>query len=206
MKLTKVQKEIVIKIERGEISDVHNFLVEFKLVEEIVPPTEGELEVDNISMRNHWYKIKNLSQTHKYLLEYIRTKTMLIESNLIFIIKEGNINFSYPINDALSDISRLINSMKNDIIVPHTELSLFVKRFKTKGERERFYQLWVPIGVAILTVIISTLANWLIYSNERNVFITNQNAFSDSLKVRVSNYPSQREEKGFILDSIEVNK
>lgn len=75
----------------------------------------------------------------------------------------------------LEQIRALINGDKDDSIYPTEELTHFKKkRFKTDKERNSIWQRWFPIVIAIITIILSTLANYYIYTNQRKVTIENQ--------------------------------
>ncbi|MBM4176815.1 MAG: hypothetical protein FJ213_11690 [Ignavibacteria bacterium] len=194
MYLSKFQKEIVRKISNEEIKTVIDFLLIFKLVLSNVTPKksvkvgdtsieEGEADffVDSIH-----YKILNRHETYTKLIDFRKVINLLSKEELIDISLLSNITFGYvAYTNYANDIINLLYSSRNTFIVIYNEIKKFEKNFLTPQERNQRRQLWIPIIVAIATVILSAIINYFIYTKEREVFIKNVNAFQDTVKVKI---------------------
>ena len=185
MYLSKTQKEIVIKIAKNEISNIYELLKYYKLI--TLTKT-----IDNagylIKMYNDSFVIDNPEKAYSIMLEYIRVRNILVRDDLAFTINTNQVNLGYKKTDNFpNQIFDLFSPYAEELIIPYNEIKKFSKNFKTQSEQNKLINTWTPLVIAILTVLLSGVFNYLIYTNDRNVYITNKNAFSDSLKISVKN-------------------
>jgi len=182
MNFTNFQKEIISYINKREIKDSVSFGK--KYIKGINNDTDANIVQDS----------------HQKTIQYFMLIQKLGLSGLIYVknvenVNPGKIGFVFPVGFAhtanevlVSEIYELINSNRFDELYPTEELILYEKRkFKTVEERDKkwitFRSIWVPIGVALFTVIVSSTVNYFIITNERQIIIKNTGAFKDTINV-----------------------
>lgn len=191
MYLSKFQKEIVRKIANEEIKTVLDFLLQFNLILEIDQwRDEGEKAEDlfngAFSINNKNYKINNKDDAYSRIIDYKKVINLLLKADLIAVEKMEDMEIVYLCTyDIFAKVFNIINSLRNDLVVTYNEIKNFEKDFLTPQERAERKQLWIPIIVAIATVILSSVINYFIYTKEREVFIKNVKAFQDTVKVKL---------------------
>jgi len=194
MYLSKFQKEIVRKISSEEIKTVFDFLSSFNLVISGVAPRKSEVTngIEKVEgeadffLDNIQYKIIDRNDAYSKLIDFRKVINLLNKEGLIDISLSSNLNFghvgysTYP-----KYVINLLWASRNTFIIIYNEMKIFGKDYLTPQERTQRRQLWVPIIVAVATVLLSSVINYFIYTKEREVFIKNINAFQDTVKVKL---------------------
>lgn len=203
MYLSDFQKQIVRRIANEDIQTIQDFFITF----ELVIPYSSSGESDFFFDREH-FKIVNREDTFNKLLDFKRVINLLTKAEQIFIENSSGQNFGYSASENCPmHIIALINSFRDIRIIPYNEIVDFAKDFRTPQERNQLWQRWIPIIIAIATVILSSILNYFIYTKEREVFIKNVNAFNDTLNVKILNdVDSSLIKKSSGLDSINAQK
>ncbi|HEY5125000.1 MAG TPA: hypothetical protein VIK14_14805 [Ignavibacteria bacterium] len=180
MNFSKFQKELICLINIGKIKDSISFYDKY--------------QKEDIDDKTDIVQVKDL---HQKIIDYIILINKLSENGLIYVtnvksinsLKKGrsaNTNTKDERGVLIKEIYEFINVNKFDEIYPTEELIKFEKRgYKTQEDKNRIWLKWIPLGVAVLTVILSSLFNFLIYNNQRKVIIENSGAFKDTIKVIV---------------------
>ena len=196
MYLSNFQKEIVKQISQEKIKPIQDFLLTFNLVianvlekkestvgSKIISEGESDFSFNYIQ-----YKVIDREDTYNKLIDFKKVINLLTKAELIEIEHSANLGLGYLVSeDRPAKIIEIINSNSRDFIIPYNEIRNFAKDFRTPHERVQRRQLWIPIVVAIATVLLSSIINYFIYSKEREVFIKNTNAFKDSLYIKILN-------------------
>ncbi len=181
MYLSAFQKEIIKRISQEKIKTIKDFLLDFNLV------LMREVGSD-FFFHNDYFQVINREEAYSKLIDFRKVINLLAKAELIEIEKSANLGFGYSLTeDRPKEIIDLIHSSRESFIITYNEINKFEKDFLTPQERNERRQLWVPIVVAIATVILSAILNYFIYTKEREVFIKNTNAFKDSLYVKILN-------------------
>lgn len=196
MYLSNFQKEIVKQISQEKIKTIQDFLLAFNLVianvlekkESTVGGkiiSEGE---SDFSFNYIQYKVIDREDTYNKLIDFKKVINLLTKAELIEIEHSADLGLGYLVSeDRPAKIIEIINSNSKDFIIPYNEIRNFAKDFRTPQERAQRRQLWIPIVVAITTVVLSSVLNYFIYTKEREVYIKNTNAFSDSIYIKIIN-------------------
>jgi len=196
MYLSIFQKEIVKRISQEKIKTIQDFLEEFNLVlknvsekkeshvgGKIIREGESDFHFDDIH-----YKVIDRDDTYNKLIDFKKVINLLSKAELIEIEDSVDLSLGYlGSEDRPKKIIAIINSHRKTLIIPYNEIRNFEKDFLTPQERIQKGQLWIPIIVAVATVVLSSVLNYFIYTKEREVFIKNTNAFKDSLYIKIIN-------------------
>lgn len=184
MYLSRLQKDIVLSISRGNVKTILDFLNKFTLIissikGQPISPAKADFFFNEVQ-----YKIIDVEDTYEKLIDFKKVINLLTKAELIEIDKSSGLSFGYLVKpDSPTHIIAILNSFRESLIIPYNELQKFAKDFLTPQERNQKRQLWIPIIVAITTVLVSAILNYFIYTKEREVYIKNVNAFKDSLYI-----------------------
>jgi hypothetical protein len=209
MYLSNFQKEIVRKIANDKIKTIKDFLKEFNLIERAQEKKEKHIGDEKItegnsdfSFDNDHFRVKDRDTTFTKLIDFKKVVNLLSRADLIEIEKSANLGMGYSeVDDRPKEIINFIWSFQDLLIIAYNEIKNFEKDFLTPQERNQKWQRWIPIIVAVLTVLLSTIINYFIYTKEREVTIKNQNAFKDSIYVKILNVDDSTKQFR-IVDSI----
>jgi hypothetical protein len=212
MYLSNFQKEIVKRISNDKIKTILDFLVEFNLVIPNVSEKKAytvggknisEGESDFFIDKVH-YKVVDREDAFNKLIDFKKVINLLSKAELIEIENSAGLEFGYvATEDRPIYIISIINSFYNSRIISYNEIKNFAKDFRTPQERSQFWRGWLPIIVAVITVALSSITNYFIYTNDRDVYIKNSNAFKDSLYINILNdIDSPLTNKKIELDSL----
>lgn len=211
MYLSNFQKDVVRSISQEKIKTILDFLTEFDLVISNVSEKKGwqkegktfvEGESDFFFNDIH-YKVGNREDAYKKIIDFRKVINLLSKAELIEIEETADLSFGFLISeDRPKEIIEIINSSRNSFIITYNEIRKFEKDFLTPQERIQRRQLWIPIAVAVVTILLSSVLNYFTYTKEREVIIKNSDAFKDTLYIKIiNNIDSSMSKNKYSIDS-----
>jgi hypothetical protein len=229
MKLTDFQKKLVDDIRDGNVTDLKSFNerhIEFEKANYKGVGERGmslrrrdQTRGSFVVRSSTEVKIfKNENETFKKYLEFIALWDYL-EANRIIVrvmkARSGEINeyfFYFFKNDGQTpnqDFHSIIWDYLDYDIAPLPTISDYIARGYLTAEeynleqekRDRRTAQQVTIGIAIFTVVASSLFNYFTYTKDRYVYIKNEDAFKDTIKVIIIDNKTKNQTKEGVTKS-----
>ena len=217
MILTDFQKQLIQDIAEERITTFDSFL---KLYGELI---QNAPEVHNTDIfygatpGTPIWTPKDKNITLNNVKDFVRVWRLLEKANLITRVTVRNDSHAITkiwINrrDVFYELRALHKEYEPTSIIFFPQLVEFIERgfitheefkyIEEKKSRERAEKrsIWLPIIVALVSIIVSNLVNYFIYTDKRVVEISNPQAFSDTVKVEIE-YPKEK----IKLDSKQTN-
>ena len=211
MKLSEFQKSIVRSIESGKVTDLESFISEFcdtQYVSYLGAMHTGIFSEFKSGLRG--YLPDNQNKIKEELQNFIVVWNILYDLKLILVSDKPNLGAKvFPIFERLNDqkqykpneaIVLLTNKYYGKSILTLNSLTDFINRdflspeeyqyLDEKKEREKSQNLtrkiaYFTIGISIFITVATSIFNYITYTNQRKVTITNPEAFSDTINVKI---------------------
>ncbi|MCX6168005.1 MAG: hypothetical protein NTX65_01595 [Ignavibacteriales bacterium] len=209
MYLTEFQKELVKAIIDKKINDIESFFHNFCELTE--SRNQGAIHMSDFGTVQNNSKIYIAKDEDSALLktkEFITLWIALERVDLIFSIKSPNKKYNTPIfkknNSPFSELSSISKDYFTTEIVYTPALNKFYERnYLTNMEYEQNQErldrkesqkltrkiAYISISITIVVSILTAIFNYLTYSTDRNVKITNKEAFKDTIAVKIVTKP-----------------
>ncbi|MGA2623214.1 MAG: hypothetical protein ABSF91_05110 [Bacteroidota bacterium] len=210
MKLSSIQQEIVRAWLQNKATDTEKFLLQFGDFERFILQQSypgWDLVCDP---KTTGYIPKNRDKTISELTEFISLWSRLEREGLVTRLRRASKGVRLlPIfasqNDAEHEIMGIIRSYDGFYVAPLPELSDFVDRGFLTLDEQRFAQdaadrkqeaadrkqaQQLTFRIAVVSIVVSLLMGFfqfVTYKTQRDVLITNMNAFRDTTRVLVLN-------------------
>ena len=208
MYLSEVQKEIVKAIIENRINDIETFFRVFSVLTE--GRSVGGHVCDFGNIQNN--AVVYIPQDEKSILlrtkEFITLWKTLERVDLIFSITSPNRKYNTPIfKSNLSPFNELASISKEYFlkeIVYTPELNKFYERnYLTNLEYEQELErrdrkdsqkltrqiAYISISITVIVSLLTAIFNYLTYTTDRSVKITNKEAFKDTIAVKIIDRP-----------------
>ena len=215
MTLTDFQKSLVSSILAGKSNDVTSFLHGYCDLSEAINPGNSYFEHNDYTRGIKVYVPKQDSLALSRLKEFVSLWDKLERTGLIYSssIPPGKWPL-LPIFTASLELNTSMLSIMKDFnrkeIIAFPELSDFVARgyltseeyFLREENRDRKRAQSLTLAIAILSImatLFGAILQYVTYTTDRTVHITNSRAFSDTTKVMILNQPSSTVDSTRIL-------
>ena len=205
MHLTEFQKEIIKSIIDHEVNDIESFFRKFcELTEAINQSGTHMSDFGNIRQNMRIFIPRDENATLLKTKEFITLWKALERVDLIFSISSTTRQFNTPIfnnrNMPFKELSDISKEYFFREIVFTPELNKFYKReyltnleFEQNQERRDRKEsqkltrkiAYITVSITIIVSALTAIFNYLTYTTDRNVKITNKEAFKDTIIVRV---------------------
>jgi hypothetical protein len=210
MKFTTIQKEIIQSIVNKKTTDIHSYInIFFNFDKSLIKPSgmHNDPYKDGLvdpGIDKEIYIVKEQDDAIQKIRDYSVVIHRLEKNDLIYL---NNIENDKDIRKSFYAekpkglfpdrvLFNILNKFYNQEIIVTPELKDFVDRnyltfeeneiFEERKHRIKAQRLTIIIAIfSILGTIGTTLFQYFTYTNERVVLIKNENAFSDTLNIRI---------------------